>query len=249
MSKTFKTSIVQEQLLEGEFGTAEPEHFRWQTEAPYVAEQERRLVRSAFFPLGERVLDLGCGEGATLLHLERHEGATGIDLFEEKLAFARRRLPGCTFVSGSAYELPFEKGAFDHILIRDVIHHIADTKKLLDECARVLIPGGRIDILEPCRYNPLIFLHAATNPAERGELRSTPKFLRSILEPQFRVECIERFQPMPIHRLVFHPKLGAPKLAERPVVAGAVAAVEGLARLLIPEIAWAYIHVRASRHS
>lgn len=247
MSKTSRGSIVQEQLLEGEFGAAEPEHFRWQTEAPYVAEQEQRLVRSAFLPLGERVLDLGCGEGATLLHLDRREGATGLDLFEDKLAFARKRLPGCTFVAGSAYELPFEAGAFDHVLIRDVVHHIADTQKLLGECARVLVPGGRIDVLEPCRYNPLIFLHAVTNPAERGELRSTPNFLRSILEPSFRVERVQRLQPMPIHRLVFHPKMGSPKLAEQPVVAGAVAAVEGLAGVLLPRLVWAYIHVRAVR--
>lgn len=239
--------LVQEQLLASEFGNAEPEHFVWQTEAPFVADCERDLVRKAFLPLGDRVLDLGCGEGATLLHLGREDRATGIDLFEEKLAFARKRLPGCTFVVGSGYELPFEEGAFDHVLIRDVVHHVAEPEKLFDECARVLAKGGRIDVLEPCRYNPLIFLHAVTNPAERGELRSTARFLRKQLERRFRVDLSEHLQPLPIHRLVFHPKMGRPALAERPVVAGAVRAVESLAGRLMPKPTWAYLHVRAHR--
>jgi SAM-dependent methyltransferase len=240
-------ALVQEELLEGTFGAAEPEHFTWQTETPYVSDRERELVRRAFEPLGANVLDLGCGEGATFLHLGREAHATGVDLFEEKLAFARRRLPSCTFVVGSAYELPFADGSFDHLLIRDVIHHVAEPARLVNECARVLAPGGRIDILEPCRNNPLIFLHALTNPAERGELRSTPSYLAGLFARRFFLDQVERLQPMPIHRLVFHPQMGSPSLAKRPAVARAVRAFESLAETLLPELVWAYIHVRATR--
>src|SRR5688572_22971740 len=99
--------MLEGQVLESAFGKAAPEHYDWQTAAPGVAEHERDLVKAAFEPLGQRVLDLGCGEGATLLHLGEPVGATGLDLFPDKIEFAKQRLPRCQFVAGSVYELPF----------------------------------------------------------------------------------------------------------------------------------------------
>ncbi len=230
--------------LEAAFGAAAPEHFDWQTSGAFVAERERALVRSAFLPLGRRILDVGCGEGATLHHLGAPPGAVGIDLFEDKLAFARTRLPGCSFVAGSAYELPFPDASFDQAIVRDVVHHLEQPERMIDEVCRVLAPGGRIDVLEPCRYNPLIFLHAVTRPAERGELRSTGPFLEGLVGRRFRVVATRQLQPMPVHRLVFHPDLGAPRLAEKPLARALVDGFERLAGLVVPRSLWAYLHVR-----
>jgi SAM-dependent methyltransferase len=239
------TSVAHGDALEAAFGEAAPQHFEWQTRAPGVAEHERELCRRAFLPLGSRVLDVGCGEGATLYHLGAPPGAMGVDLFPKKIAFAQRALPECRFLTASAYELPFQKGSFDHLLVRDLIHHLQEPERFMEECARVLAPGGRIDVLEPCRYNPLIALHALTNKAERGELRSTPRFLRSLLGRRFQVDSIERLQPMPVHRLVFHPQLGRPTWGALPWVRRSVSALERGAERLLPRIAWAYVHVRA----
>lgn len=235
------------QHLVDAFGAAAPAHYQWQTRAPYVADRERELVEAAFLPLGKRVLDLGCGEGATLWHLGEPEGAVGLDLFEDKLVFARKALPKCEFVTGSVEALPFEDGRFDHVLVRDVVHHVPEAWRMVDEIHRVLAPGGRVDVLEPCRYNPLIFIHAVTRPAERGELRSTEHFLSQLLERRFRVTKREHYQPLPIHRLVFHPDLGSPALAEKPVLRGAIDRVERLAGAVLPRFAWAYVHVRAEK--
>jgi SAM-dependent methyltransferase len=224
---------------------AAPLHFEWQTRAPGVAEHERDLCERAFLPLGSRVLDVGCGEGATLYHLGGPPGAVGLDLFPKKIAFAQQVLPQCRFVVGSAYDLPFESGEFDHILVRDLIHHLEQPERFIDECVRVLGGGGRIDVLEPCRYNPLIAIHALTNRAERGELRSTPRFLRSLLAPRFMLHGTERFQPMPLHRLIFHPDLGRPTWGQVPWVRRSVAALERGAARLLPHGTWAYVHVRA----
>jgi SAM-dependent methyltransferase len=237
--------MTTERHLDGAFGRASPEHYAWQTEHTVVGERERSLVQQAFTPLGTRVLDIGCGEGATLRHLGEPEGATGLDLFEDKIAFARDALPRCRFVVGSAYDLPFEDGAFDHLIARDVVHHLDRPRRFVDECARVLAPGGRIDLLEPSRNNPLVFAHGMLLPVERGELRSTLGFLGNLLSGSFRIERRERFQAMPIHRILFHPDLGRPGLADRPRVRAAVDAFEHAAALLVPRVFWAYLHVRA----
>ncbi len=110
----------------------------------------------------------------------------------------------------------------------------------------MLAPGGVVDVLEPCRYNPLIALHALTQPAERGELRSTEPFLTELVRRIADVVWVDRYQAMPIHRLVFHPTLGSPRAAARPRVSAAVAAVERLAERLVPRWSWAYIHVRGA---
>lgn len=238
-----------EQHLEGAFGKADAAHFWWQTEAPFVGARERELSRAAFLPLGERVLDLGCAEGATLVHLDAPAGTVGLDVFEDKLGFARERLPHVEFVCGSAYELPFEDGRFDHVLVRDVIHHLDEPERAVAEIARVLAPGGRVDVLESCGRNPLVFLHAVTNKAERGELRSTPAYLRGLFGTHLQVDAVERFQPMPIHRVVFHPKMGRPALGEVALVRRLVDGFERLAGRVLPEPLWAYIHVRATRRT
>jgi SAM-dependent methyltransferase len=225
------------------FGEAAPEHFVWQTESPVVSNHERALVRAAFLPLGARVLDVGCGEGATLLHLGAPSGAVGLDLFEKKLTHARKVLPGCRFVAGSADTLPFADASFDHVLVRDVIHHLDDPGPAMREIRRVLAPGGRVDVLEPCRYNPLIALHAITQPVERGELRSTVPFLRRLVADIAEVTLVERHQPMPLHRLDFHPMFG-PRAVESAPLRATVERLERWAERVVPRAAWAYIHVR-----
>ncbi len=238
-----------EQHLEGAFGKAAPLHYDWQTEHRVVGARERDLVRRAFEPLGKRLLDLGCAEGATLYHLGEPEGATGVDIFEDKLAFARERLPRCKFVCASGYELPFESGAFDHVIVRDVIHHMDEPDRAVDEIERILAPGGRVDVLEPCGRNPLILIHALANKAERGELRSTPSYLSGLLGRRLERVEVERFQALPIHRIVYHPQMGSPDLGERPGVERLVDGLEGLSALLLPRALWAYIHVRAYKRS
>lgn len=225
------------------FGSAAPDHYAWQTESPVVADRERDLVRAAFAPAEGRVLDLGCAEGATLKHLGEPPGAVGIDIFPDKLRFAREHVRA-EFAAASAEALPFSDGAFTHVLVRDVIHHVPEPARLLDECHRVLVPGGRIDVLEPCRYNPLIAMHAVLNRAERGELRSTPAFLEGLLAQRFEALATSRHQPMPLHRLVFHPDIGRPQWAERRGIRRAVEALEAAAARCVPKIAWAYVHVR-----
>ncbi len=227
------------------FGEASPDHFQWQTQHPEVSFQERELVRKAFLPVQGRLLDLGCGEGATLYHLGAPEGACGVDLFEAKVEFAQKALPRCRFVQASVYELPFGPASFDHVLVRDLIHHLDEPERFVDECARVLAPGGRLDVLEPCRNNPLILLHALTQRVERGELRSTREFLEETVSRRFVIEKVARYQPLPLHRIVFHPRLGSPALARLKPVQGAIARLERAAERWLPEAAWAYLHVRA----
>ena len=109
------------------------------------------LVLDAFAPIaGRRLLDVGCGPGAMAAALAGHGARmTGIDPGAAAIAAARDRAPDCTFEAGSAESLPFADGAFDGAVILNALHHVPDPRAALDEAARVVVPGGRIVVVEP----------------------------------------------------------------------------------------------------
>ena len=85
---------------------------------------------------GDRVLDVGCGGGALGRALMDAPGRPpGVEV--EGLERARR---GDEAIPVTAYDggvIPFEAGAFDVVLLADVLHHEADPDRLIVECARV----------------------------------------------------------------------------------------------------------------
>jgi len=97
---------------------------------------------------GMRVLDVGCGTGATMDHLKRYGLPHGIDLSELPLRFSRRRGHQRT-LRASVTELPFDSESFDLVTALDVIEHLDDDAQGLSEIRRVLKPGAPVVIFVP----------------------------------------------------------------------------------------------------
>jgi len=95
-----------------------------------------------------RVLDIGCGAGATMDHLKRYGLPHGIDLSEIPLRFSRRR-GHRRLLRASATELPFESESFDLVTALDVIEHLDDDALGLAEIRRVLKPGAPAALFVP----------------------------------------------------------------------------------------------------
>jgi SAM-dependent methyltransferase len=227
---------------------ADARRFDWQTRNPVLAPRERRLVGPAVARAGERLLELGCGEGANLQHL-RDSGALrfGVDFSIDKARFARFATAAHT-VAADAARLPFSDDSFDAVLIRDLLHHVPAPAAVLAEARRVLRRGGRLLLVEPNRASPLILLQAALVPAERGVLRSTATRLGALVAAAgLRVVRHGAEQPFPVERVLLHPALGAPRLAGSPLTARALDAVDALARKLLPMRAWMYLVFEADK--
>jgi len=103
-----------------------------------------RAVELAGLARGARVLDLGCGDGVTAEHLERRFGlrATGIDVSAALICQGRERRPDLDLREGAAECLPLPDGGFEAVLAECVLSIVADPGAVVDECARVLRPGG-----------------------------------------------------------------------------------------------------------
>lgn len=141
----------------------------------------RRIVLSVLerhLPPGKRldVLDAGCGGGATLESLRRYESATGLELEEEAVDYARSR--GREVVQGFIEKLPFESGSFDLTLALDVIEHVPDDSRALQELYRVLRPGGSLLVTVPA----LRLLWSAHDEANGHYRRYTVDELRRRVE-------------------------------------------------------------------
>jgi methionine biosynthesis protein MetW len=110
-----------------------------------VSERRDLEIIAGLVPHGSRVLDLGCGNGELLAHLEREKGCSGygIELADTKVQAALAH--GVNVIQLNLEEglALFDDQSFDVVLQLDTLQHLRNTERMLRETARV----GRIGIL------------------------------------------------------------------------------------------------------
>ena len=126
----------------------------------------------------KRILDLGCGMGGFLDGLsEIGENVYPSDISVESLAHCRERgFEGAVVSSG--YKLPYADDGLDLVCLFDTIEHIPDDKKVMQEVARILRPGGRVLITVPAYQ----FLYANNDKVAQHCRRYNRRNLRAVIE-------------------------------------------------------------------
>jgi SAM-dependent methyltransferase len=91
---------------------------------------------------GERILDLGCGDGQLTARVALSgANVVGLDASPQMAAAARSR--GIAVDEGSAESLPYVDGSFDAVFSNAALHWVRDQDAMLAEVRRVLTVGGR----------------------------------------------------------------------------------------------------------
>ena len=162
---------------------------------------------------GERVLDVGCGEGRHSIsaYLTADVHVTGIDLNAQDLATARTRLEdfgsysptankSCTFIEGSGLALPFPDNHFDKVICSEVLEHVPDYNAMLGEIKRVLKPGGIFAASVPSFFPEWVCwqLSDAYHEEEGGHIRI---FTNEELHHAVRRQGMRRFARHRAHSL------------------------------------------------
>ena len=226
----------------GHFRDVDAAHYSWQTDGGYFSATERELILSAGLPTDGTLLEIGCGEGGNLYHLGARKGWVGLDFAADKLEHASRHMPDVRFVCGDAGRLPFADASFDAVLIRDVLHHVPSRTAVVEEATRVLVPGGKLGVIEPNRNSPLIMAQALAIKAERAVLKSTASRMKSELEAAgLENVSVSRAQPFPLARIALHPSLGFARFGKSSWVAALLRAGDSVARRVVVRSAWMYL--------
>ena len=106
----------------------------------------------------QNILDVGCGIGGSTLYLANKFGAeaTGITLSPVQASRARERAitagleKQVEFQVTNALEMPFADNSFDLVWSLESGEHMPDKAKFLEECYRVLQPGGKLILATWC---------------------------------------------------------------------------------------------------
>ncbi|MEE3332087.1 MAG: ubiquinone/menaquinone biosynthesis methyltransferase [Myxococcota bacterium] len=109
----------------------------------------RRALALADVGAGDVVLDLACGTG-DLSELARERGArvVGADFSRQMLFGAHARAIGADFVQGDAAQLPLAEGSVTVVTCGFALRNFVSLGPVFDELARVLVPGGRISLID-----------------------------------------------------------------------------------------------------
>lgn len=106
---------------------------------------------------GETVLDIGCGAGTDLMLAARHVGpsgkAIGVDmtpamLKKSRAGAAAAGLANVELRQGDAEALPLEDASVDVVISNGVLNLAPDKEQAFSEIARVLKPGGRLQLAD-----------------------------------------------------------------------------------------------------
>lgn len=114
------------------------------------------------------LIDLGCGDGVQVYLINEflkkeipQRNIYGIDVSEDALTIAREKNAEGIFKNESVYATTFSDDFFDFTVSSDVIEHVKDPQKMVDEAVRITKKGGYIIFDTPIKFteNPLDNMH------------------------------------------------------------------------------------------
>lgn len=127
-----------------------------------LKKRARRVLEELKLKDGDKVLDLGCGNGYysyLLSKLPIKLNITGIDNHVSAIDDARNRVGerNVKFIIGNAEKIPFQKNYFDKVVMSEIIEHVKDDIEVLKEARRVLKPGGILVLTTPNKDYPFLW--------------------------------------------------------------------------------------------
>lgn len=172
-----------------------------------------KLIKGGFGS-GNRILDLGCGEGPYSYLFTGENESYGLDTCPERLLLGEENAMDKGYkalIVGEGLSLPFANASFDIVICTEVIEHVVEVRRLIGEINRVLKRGGKLILSTPnlvclgnrlgmifgkgLKFNPLGFLRGGFYPLTSWALGNLPG-------KQYSFDSI-RYPEQPLHLRFF----------------------------------------------
>ncbi|MBV5259775.1 methyltransferase domain-containing protein [Synechococcus moorigangaii CMS01] len=146
----------------------------------------------------ENFVDVGCGIGGSTLYLAEKFDAKGVGItlspVQANRATERAAAQGLTsqteFKVADALNMPFRDGEFDLVWTLESGEHMPNKRQFLQECTRVLKPGGKLLMATWC-HRPTDSVAGSLTPAEQKQL-----------EEIYRVYCLPYVISLPDYQAI-----------------------------------------------
>lgn len=173
--------------------------YRWLTD------RFRGTVDGLVSPLlvdNQRVLDVGCGEGFVIRYLlNRHPDLhfAAVDLDVRRIRTTKRLSPGVKAIEADAYDLPFRHGIFDMVLANEILEHLDEPDRVLEQIGHV----ARRYVVCSVPNEPFFSIGNLIRGAHWTRLGRTPthvnfwsrRAFRRLLERHFQVSTVKSCFP------------------------------------------------------
>lgn len=100
------------------------------------------------------VLDVGCGSSFILSTIDLPD-KIGLDIDFDKIRFMKDHDRSSSYKQGSVYDIPYRENRFSSVLCIEVLEHLHDPARALEEIARVTQPEGTVILATPNFASPI----------------------------------------------------------------------------------------------
>lgn len=192
--------------LYGEISAVEDENWWYRTRIHIVLDILKKRLGTR--KDGIKSLDIGCGVGGVMMHLQKagFKEVHGVDYYQEAITICKEK-GLVNVVQGDASHLPFPDNSFDVVTMLDVLEHIDDDRGVLRGIRRVLKKNGTAIIFVPT----FKFLWGITDEVSHHKRRYT---LRELNE-KAAAEGLTIIRKSYFNSLLFFPILIHRQIAKR----------------------------------
>ena len=133
-----------------------PNYERWKR-AREISTERGKFVRSIISKdckcQNLKILDIGSGEGGTSEVLSEDNFVTSFDMNKIRLLRQQNSFSDINLLCGSSSSLPFKNNSFDLIILQDVMEHLDNREKLINNIYNLLNDNGIIYLSTPNKFS------------------------------------------------------------------------------------------------
>lgn len=162
-------------------------------------------LKNEFDFKNKKILDFGCGIGSSS-YIFGPDNYLGIDCDPKRINYAKILYEDYIFATMHDLNIPVPESSVDYILVFSVLHHIPyeDLPLYLMEFKRVLKPGGKVIVNEPCFISNCNFSNLFMKLLDRGKfIQDEDGYVKLFSRNNYAVKIHQRYNELYCYNKLF----------------------------------------------